>query len=86
MEQILYAQVFKLRSKDLQFVAADKNKNEASQRWVDLELNWFDINFITREPGFYKKLFQSHDDTQENNTFKTFQVPIGNGKCVDSTR
>ena len=37
-----------------------------------------------REPDFYKKLFQSHDDTQDNNTFKSFQVTIGNAKCVES--
>ena len=29
MEQSLYAQVVKLQRKDLQFVATDKNKNEA---------------------------------------------------------
>ena len=29
MEQSLYAQVVKLRRKDLKFVAIDKNKNEA---------------------------------------------------------
>ena len=91
-EQSLYAQVVKLRRKDLKFVAADKNRNEAkfkfqgqsmrSQLWLDLDLNWVEINFRTHEPDFYKKLFQSHDDTQENNTFKTFQVPIGNEKCV----
>ena len=31
-----------------------------------------------------KKLFQSHDDTQDINTFECFQVPIGNAKCVES--
>ena len=33
---------------------------------------------------FIKKLFQSHDDTQGDNLFKTFQVPIKNAKCVES--
>ena len=76
------------------FVAADKNKTEAkfkfqgqsarSQLWLDLNLDWIDINFSTREPDFYKKLFQSHDDKQDNITFKTFQVPIGNEKSVKS--
>ena len=28
--------------------------------------------------GLYKKLFQSHDGTQDTNTFKFFQFPIGN--------
>ena len=94
MEKSLYAQVVKLRRKDLKFFATDKNKNEAkfkfqgqsarSQLWFDLDLNWIEIHFSTREPDFYKKLFQSHDGIQDDNTFKTFQVPIGNAKCVES--
>ena len=86
MEQSLYAQFVKLRRKDLLFVAADKNKSEAkfkfqgqsarSQLWFDLDLNWVEINFSTREPDFYKKLFQSHEDTQENNTFKKFKCQL----------
>ena len=93
-EQSLYVQVVKLCRNDLKFVATDKNKNEAkfkfqgqserSQLWFDLDLNWVEINFSTREPDFSKKLFQSHDDTQDNNAFKKFQVPIGNAKCVES--
>ena len=92
MEQSLYAQVVKLLRKDLLFVAADKNKSEAkfkfqgqsvrSKLWFDLDLYWIDINFSTREPVFYKKLFQSHEDKQDGIVFKTFQVPIGYAKCV----
>ena len=33
---------------------------------------------------YIKKLFQIHDNTQDTNTFKSFQVPIGNEKCVES--
>ena len=72
MEQSLYAQVIKFRRKDLLFDAAEKNKNESkfklqvqstrSQLWFDLDLDWIDMNFSTREPDFYKKLFQSYDD------------------------
>ena len=96
MEQGLYAQVVKIRRKDMIFFATDKNKNEAkfkfqgqstrSQRWFDLDLYWIEVNFSTREPDFYKKLFQSHDDTQDINTFRFFQVPIGNAKCVESLK
>ena len=32
---------------------------------------------------YIKKLFQSRDNTQDTNTFKIFQVPIGNSKCVE---
>ena len=94
MEQSLYAQVVKIRRKDLQFVAADKNKNEAKFRfqgqsaisniWFDLNLDQIDINFSTLEPDFYKKPFQSHDDKQDDITLKKIHVPIGNAKCVKS--
>ena len=94
IEQSLYAQVVKFSCKDLKFVATDKNKNEAkfkfqglsarSKIWFDLDLDWIEINFSSREPDFYKKLFQIHDDTQHDNTFKKIQVPIGNAKCVES--
>ena len=64
MEQSLYAQVVKLRRNDFKFVATDKNKNKAkfkfqgqsarSQLWFDIDLDWIEINFSTREPDFYK--------------------------------
>ena len=67
MEQGLYAQVVKLRRKDLKFVATDKKKNEAkskfqfqseiSQQWFDLDLDWIEVDFSAREPDFYKKKF-----------------------------
>ena len=93
-EEVLYAKVVKIRRKDLKFIAANKNKNEAkfkfqgqssrSQRWFDLDFYWIEVNFITHEPDSYKKIFQSHDNTQYTNTFKIFQVPIGNSKCVEN--
>ena len=72
-EQGLYAQVVKLRRKDLKFIAENKNKNEAkfkfqgqssiSQSWIDIDFYWIRVNFITRVPDLYKKLFQIHEDT-----------------------
>ena len=74
----------------MKFDAADKNKNGSkfkfqgqsgrSKLWFDLDLDCIDINFSTREPDFYKKLFQSHDNEQDTDTFRIFQVPIGNAK------
>ena len=94
MEQGLYSQVIMLRPKDLKFFATDKNKNEAkfkfqgqsarSQRWFDLDFDCIEVNFITREPDFYKKLFQSYDDKQDKNTYISFQIQIGNAKCVET--
>ena len=42
------------------------------------------MNFSTCEPYFYKKLFQSHDNKHDKDTYKTFQVPIRNAKFVKS--
>ena len=79
-EQGLYAQVVKLRQKYLKCIAANKNKNEAkfkfqglsarSQRWFDIEFHWIWVDFSTRETDFYKKPFQKHDYTQDENTYK----------------
>ena len=90
MEQGLYEKVVKLRRNDLKFVAIDKNKNEAkfkfqglsarSQRWFDLDLYWIEVNFITREPDFYKKIFKSmmiYKILIHSETFK-FQLEMQN--------
>ena len=93
-EQSLYTQVIRIRQKYLKFIAMGKNKIEAkfnfqgklarSQQWFDLDLDWIEVNFSTREPDFDKECFKIHDGTQDNNTFKSFQVPTGNTKCVES--
>ena len=80
MEKSLYAQVIRFWRKELKFDAADENKNESKfifqgqsarlQLWFYFDLDWIDINFSTHEPDFYKKLFQSHDNEQDTNTFK----------------
>ena len=67
MEQGLYAQVIMLRQEDLKFVTTDRIKNEAkfnfqgkyvrSQRWFDLDFDWIEVNFSTRELDFYKETF-----------------------------
>ena len=94
MEKSLYAQIIKFRRKDLIFYEADKNKNESkfkfqgqsarSQLWFDINLDQIDMSFSTHEPDFYKKLFQSYENKQDKDTFKTFQVPIRNAKVLKS--
>ena len=49
----------------MKFIAANNNRNKAkfkfqgqsarSQRWFDLDFDWIELNFITREPDFYKE-------------------------------
>ena len=92
MEQSLYAQVIKFRRKDFKFDAAVKDKNSSkfkflcqsarSRYWFDIDLDWIDINFSTREPDFYRILFHNHDNEQETDSFRIFEVPIGNAKVV----
>ena len=82
-EQELYAKVIMLSRKYSKFIATDKNKNEAkfkfqgqsarSQRWFDLDFDWIEVNFSTRQTDLYKKRFQSYDDTQYTNTSKTLK-------------
>ena len=96
MEERLYAQVVKLFRKDLKYIAENKNKNEAkfkfqgqsarSRHWFDIDFDLIEVNFSTREPGFYKKPFQIHENTQDTNTFKSFQVPIGISKCAENVK
>ena len=72
---------------------ANKNKNKdkfkfqgqstRSQRWFDIAFDWIKENFSTREPDFYKKIYQSHDETKDTNKFIMFVVPIGNAKNVE---
>ena len=45
-----------------------------SRLWFDLDLDWIDINFSTHEPYLYKKLFQSYDNEQDTNTFKSCKI------------
>ena len=61
-----------------------QGQSARSHLWFDLDLDWIDMNFSTREPDFYTKLFQSHDNKKDKDTFNTFQVTIVNAKVVKS--
>ena len=63
-----------------------KVNSKRSQQWFYLDLGLIEVNFSTHEIEFYKKLFQSHDDTQYINIFRLFEVPIGNAKFVESSK
>ena len=71
IKQGLYAQVVVLCQKNLNITEENKNENEdkfkfqgqsaISQRWLDLDFDWIEDIFSTREPGFYKTIYQIHD-------------------------
>ena len=81
-----------LRQKYFKITEANKNKNEAklkfqgrsaiSKRWFDIDFHYIEEHFITREPDFYRIIYQRNEKTQDTNTFKMFEVPIGNSKCA----
>ena len=82
-----------LRWKDLKFIAENMNKNKAkfkfqgqsawSQRWFGIDSDCIEVNLAQLRLISIRK-FQSNDDTQDTNTFKSFQVPIGISKCVET--
>ena len=96
MEQVLYAQVVMICRTDLKITEANKDKNEdkfkfriqsaISQCWFDLDFYWIEENSSTREPGFYRKIYQMHDESQDTSTFKMLEAPIGNTKCVEEMK
>ena len=47
------------------------------------DFDWIGEKISTHETGFYKKIFQRHDETQDKFTFKNFVVPIANAKNVE---
>ena len=93
MEKGLYAQVVIFCQKALKITEANENKKEAkfkfqdqsarSQSWFGLDFYRIEEIFNTREPDFYRKIFQRHDETKDTNTFKMLEVPIRNSKCVE---
>ena len=94
MRKVLYAKVVKISRNDLKLIVENNNNNKSkfkfqgqsaiSQRWFQLDFDLIEVNFSTCEPYFYKKLSKIHDNTQDTNTFKSFQFPIGNSKFVES--
>ena len=83
MEQGLYAQLDKLSRKDLKFISANKIKNEAkfkfqgqsarSQRCFDLDFDWIELNFSTRETALYLKKFKATTIHQIQIRLKVFK-------------
>ena len=81
IEQGLYAQVF------MKFVAENNNNNEAnfkfqgqsarSQRWFDIDFDWIEVNFRTREPDLYKIFFRAMTIHKIQIHLKYFQFQQG---------
>ena len=89
-EQGLHAQVVMI----LQRESDDKNEKEKtkkynfqgksviSRRWFNLDHEWLKENFMTLEPDFYRKMYQTEFRGDDTKTFQMFVVPIGNAKIT----
>ena len=51
-----------------------------SKHWFDIDIKWFEENFSTIEPQFYKKLFQGSIEGQDGSKYTTLPVTIVNTK------
>ena len=41
-----------------------QGKSARSNHWFDIDIEWVEGNFSTREPQFYKRLFQRNIEGQ----------------------
>ena len=57
-----------------------QGQSTISKHWFDPDIEWFEENFIKREPQFYKKLFQTNIEGQSVITYPIFPIPLGNAK------
>ena len=57
-----------------------QGQSARSKHWFDLDIEWIEENFSTREPQFYQRLFQSNIEGQAGSKYSTFTVPTGNEK------
>ena len=67
-EQGLYAQVVMIRRKESENKKEKENnkkynfqgKSSRSRRWFNLDHEWLEKNFMTREPDFYKNFIKQN--------------------------
>ena len=52
------------------------------KHWFDLDIEWAEEIFSTREPRFYKRLFIINIEGQSGITYPLFTVPIRNEKEI----
>ena len=90
LEQGLYAQVIMILRRELDDIKEKykttkfnlEGQSAKTKHWFDLDHEGLKDNFMTREPDFYKRLYQTKfmgDTTQE---YQKFGVPIGNTKTT----
>ena len=72
----------KKRSKESQLVYLFQGQSKISQHCFNIGPYCIDDNFMTRDPGLFKRLYHKHFPVQSNKYWFTFSVPIGTAKKV----
>ena len=89
-KQGLYAQFFMIhrrKSSDKKEKGKTKKykpqvQSARTKHWFDLDHEWLKENFMTREPDFYKKIYQTKFRGDNTKTYQIFGVIIGNAKMT----
>ena len=57
-----------------------QGQSTISKHWFDIDIQWVEENFSTRESQLYKRMFQINIEGQYRLTYPTFTVTIRNSK------
>ena len=60
-----------------------QGRSARSTRWFDLDHEWLEETFYTREPDLYKPLCKMNTKVQEMETYQIFVVLIGKTKITE---
>ena len=51
--------------------------------WFDIDREWLEEIYFTREPDFYKQVYKMNTEGQEMETYQIFLFPMGNTKVTE---
>ena len=60
-------------------------QSERTKHSFNIDHEWLKGNFMTCEPDFYVKIYQTKFRCGDKRIYQIFGVPIGNGKLAKST-
>ena len=59
-----------------------QGKSARTKHWFYIDHEWLKDNFITREPDFYKNIYQTNFRGDKTKNYQKYGVPIGNAKMT----
>ena len=57
-----------------------EGKSSENKSWFDLDCDWIETTFRTREPEFYRRLFEDYVSGDSGSEALIFFIPIGYSK------